>query len=53
MTTIGFEVEEPRDQKGYTWVPIDEYAKKDRTWIPVEDLTTMKKKELNWIPIGD
>ena len=45
-TTIGFEVEEPRDQKGYTWIAIDEYAKKDRIWIPVEDLK--KKKELNW-----
>ena len=49
-TTIGFEVEEPRDQKRYTWISIDENAKKDRTWIPVEDL---KKKGLNWKPIGD
>ncbi len=50
MTTpIGFEVEEPRDQKRYTWISMDELAKRERKWIPIEDLK--KKKELNWIPM--
>ena len=47
----GNEVEKPRDQKGYTWTSINEQAKRVRKWVDVEDLT--KKKELNWIPIGD
>ena len=45
------EVEDPRDPKGRKWKPIDDYAKRERKWVDVEDLT--KKKELNWIPIGD
>ena len=44
-------MENPRDPKGRKWKPIDEYAKRERKWVDVEDLT--KKKELNWIPIGD
>ena len=45
------EVEYPRDQKGYTWTPINEQAKRVRKWVAVEDLTKMS--ELNWILIGD
>ena len=46
----GCEVEQTRDQKGYTWTPIGEQANRERKWIPMEDLT--KKKEWTWIPIG-
>jgi len=45
------EVEEPRDPKGRKWMPMDEQGKRERKWVDIEDLT--KKKELNWIPIGD
>ena len=45
----GNEAEKPRDQKGYTWIPVDGQAKRDRKWIPMEDLT--KKKEWTWIPV--
>ena len=43
----GCEVEYPREQKGYTWTPIGEYAKRERKWVDIEDLT--KKKEPTWI----
>lgn len=45
----GNEVEKPRDQKGYTWMPIGEQAKRERKWVDIQDLT--KKKEYTWIPI--
>lgn len=41
------EVEHPRHQKGYTWTPIGEYAKRERKWVDIEDLT--KKEEPTWI----
>ena len=41
------EVEHPRGQKGYTWTSINEYAKRERKWVDIEDLT--KKKEPTWI----
>ena len=47
----GCEVEQTRDQQGRTWISIDEPAKREPKWMPIEDLT--KKTELNWIPIGD
>ena len=31
----GCEVEHPRDHKGYTWIPMDAQAKKERKWIPM------------------
>lgn len=43
----GCEVEQPRDPKGRTWTPIGEYAKRERKWVDIEDLT--KKKEPTWI----
>ena len=45
----GNEVEIPRDQKGYTWMPIGEQANRERKWVDIQDLT--KKKEWTWIPI--
>ena len=45
----GCEVEYPRDPKGRKWKPIDDQAKREHKWIPMEDLT--KKKEWTWIPI--
>ena len=45
----GNEVEIPRDQKGYTWMPIGEQANRERKWVDIQDLT--KKKEYTWIPI--
>ena len=47
----GNEVEKPRDQKGYTWMPIGEQANRDRKWVDIQDLT--KKKEWTWISIED
>ena len=41
------EVEYPRDQKGRTWIPIGEQAKRERKWMPIED--GAKKKEWTWI----
>ena len=43
------EVENLRDPKGRTWIPIGEQAKQERKWIPIEDGAT--KKEWTWIPI--
>ena len=43
----GCEVEYLRDQKGYTWTPIGEQAKRERKWVDIEDLT--KKTEPTWI----
>jgi hypothetical protein len=31
----GNEVEKPRDQKGYTWMPIGEQAKRERKWVDI------------------
>ena len=45
----GNEVEKPRDQKGYTWMPIGEQANRERKWVDIQDLT--KKKEWTWIPV--
>ena len=46
-TKNGCEVEHPRNQKGYTWIPMDAQAKKERKWIPMQDVG--KKKEWTWI----
>ena len=43
----GCEVEYQRDSKGRTWMPMDAHAKKERKWIPMQDLG--KKKEWTWI----
>ena len=43
------DAENTRDEKGRTWIPVDAQAKRERKWVPVEDLA--KPKERNWITI--
>ena len=45
------EAENPRGEKGRTWIPVDAQVKRERKWVPVEDGT--KKKEWTWIPMED
>ena len=49
---VGREVENPRDQKGYTWTPIEMWAKKrGYKWIAVAD--GEQPKVWTWIPIEE
>ena len=43
------EAENPRGEKGRTWIPVDAQVKRERKWVPVEEGT--KKKEWTWITI--